>query len=618
VGNTSVKRKISVRVDGADGPFHYNWLAMPGIVQRCWKALFIGVCVGFFVPLLPAQKLPLPYPASRIHQGPAWFEDVAAQAGIQVVNINGGVDSKRYILEATGSGVAILDYDGDGLPDIFLVNGTYLHPGPGKAGPPPTNHLFHNNGDGSFTDVTAKSGLGDTGWGQGACVGDYDNDGLPDIFVTAYGKNRLYHNEGRGRFREVAQQAGAAGSGKEWGTGCAFVDYDRDGKLDIAVANYVHFDLSTVPEPGKAPSCTWKGVPVMCGPRGLDYAPNTLLHNLGNGKFEDVSAKSGFAKTPGHYCFSVSTVDADEDGWPDIYVACDSTPAILYHNNHDGTFTDRAADMGVAFNEDGREQAGMGSTVGDYDGDGHLDIFKTNFSDDTATLYHARGDGTFDDVTFLSGLGINTDKLGWGTMFIDVDNDGWPDILSANGHVYPEVDSSHLGSEYREPRLLYHNLGNGKFADITKDSGPGITTPASARGLAIADLWNDGRQEVIINAVSSLPMLLVNRAPNANHWIGLALTGTKSNRSAIGARVTVRGTATGKERVWVDEVRSGSSYNSSNDLRLHFGLGSAPALREVEVSWPSGLTETFPAPPIDRITPLTEGGGKALKSKPAK
>ena len=598
--------------------FTNDCLAMRRIAQWCFKALLIGICATLLAPSPYAQKVPVPYPPSRVHQGPAWFEDVAAQAGIQVVNVNGGVNAKRYILEATGSGVAILDYDGDGLPDIFLVNGTYLQPERGTAGPPPTNHLFRNNGDGSFTDVTAKAGLADSGWGQGACVGDYDNDGRPDIFVTAYGKNRLYHNEGHGRFREVAEQADAAGSGKEWGTGCAFVDYDRDGKLDIAIANYVHFDLSTVPEPGKAPSCTWKGVPVMCGPRGLDYAPNTLLHNLGNGKFEDVSVKSGFGKTPGHYCFSVSTIDADEDGWPDLYLACDSTPAILYHNNHDGTFTDRAADVGVAFNEDGREQAGMGSTVGDYDGDGHLDIFKTNFSDDTATLYHARGDGTFDDVTFPSGLGINTDKLGWGTMFIDVDNDGWLDIVSANGHVYPEVDSSHLGSEYREPRLLYHNLGNGKFADITRDSGPGITTPASARGLAVADLWNDGREEVIINAVSSLPMLLVNRAANANHWIGLALTGTKSNASAIGARVTVRGTAAGKERVWVDEVRSGSSYNSSNDLRLHFGLGPAPALRDVEVSWPSGLTETFAPPAVDRITPLTEGNGKPVKAKPAK
>lgn len=579
--------------------------------KRCARVLRVSAYALICAFAAGAQRSSEPYPASSAHPPPAWFENVASQAGIQVMNINGGVTSKRYIIEATGSGVAILDYDGDGYPDIFLVNGTWLHPEPGQK--PPTSHLFHNNRDGTFTDVTAGSGLTTTGWGQGACVGDYDNDGLPDLYVTGYGKNRLYHNEGHGHFREVAEQAGVAGTGKEWGTGCAFVDYDRDGKLDIAVANYVHFDIKDVPEPGKAPGCMWKGVPVMCGPRGLEWAPNSLYHNLGNGKFEDVSERSGFTKTNGHYCFSVSTIDADEDGWPDIYMACDSTPAILYHNNHDGTFTDRASDAGVAFNEDGREQAGMGSTVADYDGDGHLDIFKTNFSDDTATLYHAHGDGTFDDVTYPAGLGLNTDKLGWGTTFIDVDNDGWPDILSANGHVYPEVDSSHLGSDYREPRLLYHNLGNGKFADITKTSGPGITTPASARGLAVADLWNDGRQEVVINDVSSTPMLLVNRAENSNHWIELSLTGTKSNRSAIGARVTVRGTAAGKDRVWVNEVRSGSSYNSSSDMRLHFGLGPSPELKEIEIQWPSGLTELFPPPTVDRITQLTEGNGRVAR-----
>ena len=575
------------------------------------------VCFATMAAAAACAQPALPiYPPLPAHTGPAWFEDVAPQAGLTALNVNGGVTSKRYILEATGSGVAILDYDGDGFPDIFLVNGTYLHPEAAPSGPPPTSHLLHNNGDGTFTDVTEKAGLADTGWGQGACVGDYDNDGLPDIYVTGYGKSRLYHNEGHGRFHEVAGQAGVAGTGKEWGTGCSFVDYDRDGKLDIAVANYVHFDLKSVPEPGKGVGCSWKGVPVMCGPRGLDSAPNTLYHNLGNGKFEDVSVKSGFTRTTAHYCFSVSTLDADEDGWPDIYMACDSTPAVLYHNNHDGTFTDRAADSGVAFNEDGREQAGMGSTVADYDGDGHLDIFKTNFSDDTATLYHARGDGTFDDSTFPAGLGINTDKLGWGTMFLDVDNDGWPDLISANGHVYPEVDSSHLGAAYREPRLLYRNLGNGKFADISGQSGPGITTPASARGLAIADLWNDGREEVIVNNVSDRPMLLVNRAVNANHWIGLALVGTRSNRSAIGARVTMHGTAAGKDRVWVDEVRSGSSYNSSNDMRLHFGLGPAPALTTIEVQWPSGLHERFPAPAVDHIATLTEGAGTPQAAAP--
>jgi enediyne biosynthesis protein E4 len=613
-----VKGKIVRYWTQARHRFHYNREAMPPQDKRYAKALAVSAYAAFLAFAAHAQKVSKPYPPNAAHSAPAWFEDVAPQAGIKVLNVNGGVTYKRYILEATGSGVAILDYDGDGYPDIFLVNGTYLRSEGKEAGPPPTSHLFHNNHDGTFTDVTAKSGLADTGWGQGACVGDYANDGLPDLYVTGYGKNRLYHNEGRGHFREVAEQAGVAGSGKEWGTGCTFLDYDRDGKLDIAIANYVHFDIKEVPEPGKAPGCMWKGVPVMCGPRGLEWAPNTLYHNLGNGKFADVSARSGFTKTNGHYCFSVSTLDADEDGWPDIYVACDSTPAVLYRNNHDGTFTDRAADAGVAFNEDGREQAGMGSTVADYDDDGHLDIFKTNFSDDTATLYHAHGDGTFDDVTYPAGLGINTDKLGWGTMFFDIDNDGWPDIISANGHVYPEVDSSHLGSDYREPRLLYHNLGNGKFADITKDSGSGITTPASARGLAIADLWNDGRQEIVINDVSSLPMLLVNRTANSNHWIELSLTGTKSNRSAIGARVTVRGVEAGKERVWVNEVRSGSSYNSSSDMRLHFGLGPSPVLKEVEISWPSGLTEVFRAPSVDRITALTEGAGKPLATKSAK
>ena len=553
-----------------------------------------------------------PYPPTPDHPTPAWFVDVAAKAGLAVRNVNGGIDAKHYILESTGSGVAILDYDRDGYQDIFLVNGTFLPTQP-AAKDPPTSHLFHNNHDGTFTDVTAKAGLVSTGWGQGACVGDYDNDGFDDLFVTGYGHNRLFHNERNGTFKEVGELSGVAGSGKEWGTGCAFVDYDRDGKLDIAVANYVHFDLAKTPAPGSSAGCMWKGVPVMCGPRGLDYAPNLLFHNLGNGKFADVSKSSGFEKTSGHYCFSITTLDYDNDGWPDLYVACDSTPAILYHNNHNGTFTDTAPDTGVAFNEDGREQAGMGSTAADYDGDGLLDLFKTNFSDDTSTLYKNNGDGTFTDVTFPSGLGINTDALGWGAMFLDVDNDGWPDLLLANGHVYPEVDSAKLGANYREPRLLYYNLGRDsastgapgliKFKDLSKTSGPGLTEPRSSRGLATADLFNDGRLEVVINNLSDLPMLLVNLAPNRNHWIGLHLIGTVSNRDAIGAHVTLTGT----NRKWVDEVRSGSSYNSSSDLRLHFGLGQETHLTTLEVRWPNGQTETFPAPTIDHITDVTEG-----------
>lgn len=579
---------------------------MPSAHTR--RIIFRAMVLALFAG--PASAATPIYPPSPTHTGPAWFEDFAGKAGIRVLNANGGTESKRYIVEATGSGVAIFDYDNDGWPDIFIVNGDLL-PTQNQKAQHPTSHLFHNNHNGTFTDVTAHAGLAESGWGQGACVGDYDNDGYEDLFVTAYGKNRLYHNQGNGTFKEVAAAAGVDGTGKLWGTGCAFIDYDRDGKLDLAVANYVSFDLTTTPAPGSSASCTWKGVPVMCGPRGLASSPNLLYHNLGNGKFADVSKASGFEKTMGHYCFSVTTVDYDEDGWPDIFVACDSTPAILYRNNHDGTFTDTAADNGVAFNDDGREQAGMGSSVGDYDGDGHLDIVKTNFSDDTSTLYHHNPDHSFTDVTFASGLGVNTQYLGWGCMFMDVDNDGWPDLLLVNGHVYPEVDSGNMGSAYREPRVLYWNTGNGKFKDISSVSGPGITQPQSSRGLAIGDLWNDGRLEAVINNVSDFPLLLVNLARNDNHWLGIHLVGVASNRDAIGARVVVHGSDPGAPRVWVDEVRSGSSYSSNNDMRLHFGLGKLTSVASIEVHWPSGRTEFFPGSAADKIISLKEGSGQA-------
>ncbi|WP_263380969.1 CRTAC1 family protein [Granulicella paludicola] len=553
-----------------------------------------------------AQTQQQVYQATAEHPTPAWFVDVAAKAGITVRNVNGSATNKRYIVEATGSGVAIVDYDNDGWPDIFLVNGQELEQD--KTQKAPTNHLFHNNHDGTFTDVTEKAGLVSTGWGQGTCVGDYDNDGFDDLYVTDYGKNRLFHNQGNGTFKEVAEQAGVAGSGKEWGTGCAFVDYDRDGKLDLMVANYVHFDLSKTPAPGGEAGCMWKGAPVMCGPRGLPGAKNILFHNEGGGKFTDVSTKSGIEKTDAHYCFSVTTLDYNEDGWPDVYVACDSTPAILYRNNHNGTFTDVGPDAGVAFNEDGREQAGMGSTAADYDGDGHLDIFKTNFSDDTSTLYHANGDGTFTDVTLAAGLGINLDALGWGAMFADVDNDGYPDLLVANGHVYPEVDTAKLGATFKEPRFLYWNQGNGKFKDESKSGGPGLTERLSGRGLAVADLWNDGRIEAVVNNLSDRPMLLVNEAANGNHWLGVKLVGTSSNRDAIGARVTLHG----QKRSWVDEVRSGSSYSSSSDLRVHFGLGAETKLTNIEVRWPKGEREVFVVEGVDRMLTLTEGKGKPV------
>ena len=533
------------------------------------------------------------------------FTDIAGKSGLTMENVFGGKETKKYIIETTGTGVAILDYDNDGWPDIFIVNGTTLEDFPPGKGP--TSHLYRNNHDGTFKDVTVEAGLIATGWGQGVCVGDYDNDGWEDLYVTYYGKNRLYHNQ-KGVFTEVAQQAGVAGSGKSWGTGCAFVDYDRDGLLDLIVANYVDFDLSTAPAPGARASCVWKGVPVMCGPRGLPGAKNILYRNRGNGTFEDVTVKAHLDRTDGHYSLGISTLDFDDDGWPDIYVACDSTPSILYHNNRDGTFTDVAVTAGAAFNEDGREQAGMGTSVADFNGDGRLDIFKTNFSDDTSTLYRNNGDGTFEDATFAAGLGLHTQYLGWGTMFFDFDNDGWPDLIVANGHVYPEVDKYHLGSNYQEPRILYHNNGNGTFTDISASAGVGITSAASSRGLAVGDLWNDGKLSVVISNMNSPPSLLVNQIRSSNHWIGIQTVGTRSNRDGIGAGITVN---IGTRRL-VDEVRSGSSYISNSDRRVHFGLGTAERVDSVQVRWPSGLVEQFNNVTVDSIHSLTEGSGVAM------
>jgi hypothetical protein len=565
----------------------------------------------------------------------AYFTDVAKKAGLTMTNTFGGVTTKKYIIETTGTGVAIFDADNDSWPDIFIVNGTKLEEktpaasGGKSAAAAPSNHLYHNNHDGTFTDITRKAGLVHTGWGQGVCVGDYDNDGWPDLFVTYYGKNVLYHNNGNGTFTDVSEKAGVAGTGKAWGTGCAFVDYDRDGHLDLMVANYVDFDLASTPAPGERVNCLWKGVPVMCGPQGLPTASNILYHNRGDGTFEDVTKKAQIDKTSAAYGFSVTTLDYDDDGWPDIYVACDSTASILYHNNHDGTFKDVAVTAGAAFNEDGHAQAGMGSTTADFNGDGRLDIFKTNFSDDTATLYRNNGDGTFDDVTFAAGLGLHTQYLGWGTMFFDFDNDGWPDLILVNGHVYPEVDTQHLGSNFQEPRILYHNNGNGTFADISASAGPGITNASSSRGLAIGDLWNDGKLSAVVSNMNAAPSLLVNQVRTPNHWVAFHLTGAyppksnaensttqppqsqtlRSSRDAIGARIKVKAGG----RVLVDEVRSGSSFISNNDMRVHFGLGAATKIDSVEVRWPSGLVENFPKISIDKFNELKEGTGVATK-----
>src|SRR5246127_5286896 len=569
-----------------------------------WQVAFLLVLLSVFwlAHVARAQSPPSAGKPSPLAQ----FVDDADKAGLTMMTIFGGKDSKKFIIETTGTGVAIFDYDNDGWPDIFLVNGTTLEGFPADQGP--TNHLYRNNHDGTFSDVTRQAGLADaSGWGQGACVGDYDNDGWEDLYVTYYGKNRLYHNE-HGIFREVGEASGTSGSGKAWGTGCAFVDYDRDGLLDLVVANYVDFDLSTAPAPGERASCVWKGVPVMCGPRGLPGAKNILYHNLGNGKFEDISARAHIDKTSAHYAFTVATFDYDDDGWPDIYVACDSTASILYHNNRDGTFTDVAVSAGAAYNEDGREQAGMGVAIGDYNGDGKLDIFKTNFSDDTSTLYRNNGNGTFDDVTFAAGLGLHTQYLGWGTSFFDFDNDGSPDLLVVNGHVYPEVENLKLGIDYSEPKLLFHNKGDGKFTDISRTAGQGINTPAPARGLAIGDLWNDGRLSAVIVNRNEAPSLLVNRTAYPNHWIEIKTVGTVSNRSGIGARLVLK-TAT---RTQIDEVRSGSSYISNNDMRVHFGLGTTKTIEYLEVRWPSGLVERYLNLRADNIAVVIEGSGQPV------
>ncbi len=577
-----------------------------GTICRWKAALFVILLVFDATSVLAAEQASQsPQDAAKPVVKLADFIDVAEKSGLTMTNVFGGKDTKKYIIETTGTGVAIFDYDNDGWPDIFIVNGTTLEGFP--AGKAPTNHLYRNNHDGTFTDVTRVAGLADAGgWGQGVCAGDYDNDGWEDLFVTYYGKNRLYHNE-QGVFREVGEKSGTAGSGKTWGSGCAFVDYDRDGQLDLVVANYVDFDLSKAPAPGERASCVWKGVPVMCGPRGLPGAKNILYHNVGGGKFADVTTKAHVDQTSGHYSLGVATFDFDNDGWPDIYIACDSTASILYRNNHDGTFTDVAVSSGAAYNEDGREQAGMGVSVGDFNGDGRLDIFKTNFSDDTSTLYRNNGNGTFDDVTFAAGLGLHTQFLGWGTTFLDFDNDSWPDLLVVNGHVYPEVDKQHLGSTYPEPRILYHNNGDGTFRDISAEAGSGINEMHAGRGLAVGDLWNDGRISAVISNMNDHPSLLVNQVRSPNHWIGIRTVGTKSNRDGIGARITVKTGA----RTMVDEVRSGASYASNNDLRVHFGLGATAKVEQVEVRWPSGLTERFQDLDVDKIHTVTEGSGKA-------
>jgi hypothetical protein len=558
----------------------------------------IGIAVLTAAQAPPSKKI-VPVAAKP---GVVQFEDIARKAGLTAVDIYGGDKNKDFIIETTGNGAAIFDYDNDGWPDIFLPNGSTVE---GFAsGNAPTGHLYHNNQDGTFTDATAKAGVGRAGWGQGACVGDFDNDGNLDLLETFWGQNVLFHNNGDGTFTDVTEKAGLKTPKDEWSTGCSFVDYDHDGKADIFISRYVDFSYDTVARPGQAQGCQWKGINIMCGPRGLKMTVNALYHNNGDGTFTDVSQKSGITKATGCYGLTALTADFDQDGWPDIYVACDSTPNLLYHNNHDGTFTDIGRTAGVAFNEDGTEQAGMGAAADDYTHSGMQDIIKTNFSDDTPTLYLNRGKNIFDDVSFSAGLGTIRNWLGWGVQFFDFDNSGWPGIFIANGHVYPEVDGKSLGTSYRQPRVLYFNLRDGKFANITGQSGAALSELHSGRGMALGDLFNDGRLEALVNNMNDSPSLYRNDAATGN-FITLQLIGTKSNRAALGAAVTLEQGSDRREQ----EVRSGGGFISQSDLRLHFGLGKAERAEKLVIRWPSGLAEILKDLPANQYYVVREGSG---------
>ncbi len=557
-----------------------------------------------------AQQTPNPPKEEPAHNGDLGisFLNVARESGLNAKTIFGGEHKNKYLLETTGCGVAFYDYDNDGWLDIFLVNGTRLEGF--QAGSEPTSHLFRNNRDGTFTDVTAKAGVAHSGWGQGCCIGDYDNDGWDDLFVTYFGKNVLYHNNGDGTFTDVSQKAGVAGNGKRWNTGCAFVDYDRDGRLDLFVANYIDMDLATAPVPESGP-CLYKSVMVACGPPGLQGGKNILYHNNGDGTFTDVSESAGILGANGTYGLGVLTADFDNDGWPDIYVADDSTASALYHNKKNGKFEDIAIEAGCALSPDGKPQAGMGVSAADYDMDGNLDIVKTNFAGDTPSLYHNLGGGNFEDATFTAGLGAHTQFLGWGCGFFDMDNDGWPDILICNGHVYPEVEQLKTEAGYAQRKLVYQNLRNGHFADISFQLGPGISEPSPSRGAAFGDFDNDGDIDVVVNTVNDYPQLLRCDSKLGHNWIKVRTIGTKSNRSGIGARLlcVTQNPGESKPHRQIDEVRSGGGYFSQNDLRVHFGLGKAEKVDLLEVHWPSGQVDTMKDVKVNQVVYVKEGEG---------
>ena len=531
----------------------------------------------------------------------AKFVNVAEHAGLHVPIVYGEEDHVDYILDAMGCGVAFLDYDNDGWLDIVTLTGRRR-----KSATPAdaTIRLYKNNRDGTFRDVTHGSGLGRSVWAAGITVGDYDNDGFDDLFITCWGQNILFHNNGDGTFTDVTEKAGLIHPGIRYGTGCTWIDYDRDGKLDLFVNHYVAFDPDKIPMRGVNPTCNRGGVPVFCGPGGLPQEPCRLYHNNGNGTFTDVSESSGILGVKPNYPLTAVAADFDGDGWPDIYVACDTTPSLLFRNNHDGTFTERGLESGVALNEDGREQGGMGLGIGDFDTDGSLDIFKTHFSSDTHVLYKNNGKGSFRDVTTRAGLRVETRFVGWGTAIQDLDNDGLPDIFFSTGMVYPEVEAADPTAPYKSPSVIFRNLGGGKFEELFDVAGPAMNELHCSRGVAFGDFDNDGDIDILIMNMNEPPSLLRNDVTGTNHWLKVLLTGVESNRSAIGAQVVV----TYGERKQVQAVMAQSSYLSANDRRLHFGLGAEQSA-SLEIHWPSGRIEKIANVSANQFVAIREGSG---------
>jgi hypothetical protein len=527
----------------------------------------------------------------------AQYIDIAKQAGLVHPTIYGPVDHKDYILETVGCGCAFIDYDNDGWMDILVLCGSRVSGVHAGA----TNRLYKNNRDGTFTDVTRKSGLERTMWASAVTVGDYNNDSFEDLFITAWGQNVLYRNNGDGTFTDVTREAGLLDRESRWGAGCSWVDYNRDGHLDLFVSNYCRFDLEHTPKPGSSGNCSWRGVPVNCGPRGLPYGRHSLYRNNGDGTFTEVSKESGVAAAAPGYGMTVAAADFDNDGWPDIYVACDSTPSLLFRNKHNGTFEEVGLISGAALSDDGMEQAGMGVGVADFALKGSLDIFKTHFADDTNIVYVNDGKGNFEDRTHRTGLGVETRYVSWGAGIVDLDNDGNPDLFYVTGNVYPEVEAKAPEYPFKTPRVIMRNLGGARLEELTTEAGPAITERHSSRGCAFGDFDNDGDVDILIVNLNEPPSLLRNDLKGASHWLKVKLTGTVSNRSAIGARVT----CFYGERKQTQEVIAQSSFYSCNDPRLHFGLG-AEKRASLEIRWPSGIVQKLTSLDVDRIVRIDE------------